>query len=114
MVILAGVVVSPFFAQNARIKIDIDRTMHRLDSVVELIDANGVVVASSDNSFAEQYNYNLQQFQPEGLVPPLPDADLQGSADPRAMDRDAWLSKDHFTTNPRDAGFRVVLPGPVS
>ena len=34
--------------------LDLDRTSSFLDSVVELVDANGTVIARSDNSYAEQ------------------------------------------------------------
>ena len=38
---------------------DIDNTTHNLDTVVELIDANGVVIARSDNSLAESADPSL-------------------------------------------------------
>ena len=76
--------------------IDIDRTTNSLDTVVELIDAAGTVLARSDNSEAEASNFSL----------------LTGLA--RIMQRDTFSGQDHFTVNPRDAGMRVVLPGPAS
>ncbi|MHC4177578.1 MAG: zinc metalloprotease, partial [Planctomycetota bacterium] len=74
--------------------LDIDRTTHALDTVVELIDADGFILAASDDSYDEQNGVSA----PTGLG--------------MTMDRDIWLSKDFGTTNPRDAGMRVVLPGP--
>ena len=81
--------------------LDIDRTTHSLDTIVELVDADGNVFASSDNSYSEQF----------GLEADDPAADLFGLA--MSMDRDSWETKDTYTTNPRDAGMRVVVPGPA-
>ena len=80
---------------GVEIWIDIDRTTLGLDSVIELVDANGNVYARSDNSEAERTGE-------EGLY---------GLA--RSMDRDTWYINDQYTTNPKDAGMRVVLPGPT-
>ncbi|MFV2068298.1 MAG: NF038122 family metalloprotease, partial [Pirellulales bacterium] len=57
---------------GTEIWLDIDRTSSTLDSVVELIDSNGDVLAGADTSD---------------------------------------IGPDSFTTNPRDAGMRLVLPG---
>ena len=70
--------------------LDIDRTSFTLDSVVELINAEEDVLARSDNSLAEGLGSELLV----GLGAPLD-------------------STDHYTINPRDAGMRVVLPGPT-
>ncbi|MBN2294067.1 MAG: VCBS repeat-containing protein [Pirellulales bacterium] len=75
--------------------LDIDRTTMGLDTVIELVDANGNVFARSDNSEAERKG----------------EQELYGLA--RSMDRDAWDINDQYTTNPHDAGMRVVLPGPA-
>ena len=74
---------------------DIDRTTHSLDTVIELIDASGVVLARSNDS----------------------DALIRSSASGTRvypLQRDAFGDRDLFTTNPRDAGMRLVLPGPVN
>ncbi len=82
--------------------IDIDRTSQALDTVVELIDADGqVVFAASDNSYAEQIGA-AEVYVNRGLAQPMFAA---------PMDRDAWLSKDTYSVNMMDAGMRVVLPG---
>ena len=75
--------------------LEIDRSSQALDSIVELLDADGSVLAGSDNSFDEQ----------NGLI------ETTGLA--LTMDRDVWLTKDIGTTNPRDAGMRISLPGPA-
>ncbi|HUE72938.1 MAG TPA: GEVED domain-containing protein [Pirellulaceae bacterium] len=67
--------------------IDIDRTSYALDTIVELIDANGNVLARSESNTV-----------------------LSGLA--LSMDKDPYYGRDTFTTNPLDAGMRVVLPVP--
>lgn len=81
---------------GTEIWIDLDRTAYALDTVIELIDFEGTVLARSDNSFAE--------FESP--------AQLVGAA--RLMQRDIFKGRDQYGTNPRDAGMRVVLPGPSS
>ena len=82
--------------------IDIDRTTHALDSIIELVDVNGNVLARSDNSFNENLRTNDLDFQnrfgialSQHKVPPY-----QGS--------------DFYSTNQRDPGLRVILPGPAN
>jgi hypothetical protein len=77
--------------RGTEVWIDISRTSQSLDTVVELVDANGTVLASSNDS--------------------LNPADLTGSATPRGLIKDPLLGGDYYTLNPRDAGMRVVLPG---
>lgn len=80
--------------------LDIDRTASALDSVVELVDANGAVIARSNDSLRETTNNSL----------------LVGSARPLQVgaasgDPSVFSSPDFFSTNPLDAGMRVSLPG---
>jgi hypothetical protein len=77
--------------RGTEVWIDISRTSQSLDTVVELVDANGTVLASSNDS--------------------LNPSDLTGSATPRGLIKDPLLGGDYYTLNPRDAGMRVVLPG---
>lgn len=72
---------------------DIDATSLGLDSVIELIDADGNVYARSINSAQE----DLGAMAYYGLA--------------RTMDRDVWNYNDQCTTSLNDAGMRVVLPG---
>ncbi|HUP79475.1 MAG TPA: hypothetical protein VM260_13065, partial [Pirellula sp.] len=67
---------------------DLDQTGASLDSVVELIDATGTVLARSINSTVKGLS---------GLAFPLLKA--------------AYLGLDFYSINDRDAGMRVVLPG---
>jgi subtilisin-like proprotein convertase family protein len=84
---------------GTEIWLDIDRTSASLDTVVELIDANGTLLARSDNSVDETANPSL----------------LVGSATvkPMTMQKTLFSGEDSFTTNPKDAGMRLVLPGVV-
>ncbi len=79
--------------------LDIDRTSSALDTVLELIDANGSVIARSDNSWTETGN----PAQLVGIAKPL-QIGYAGSAGP-------YASPDFYSTNPLDAGMRVDLPG---
>ena len=73
--------------------LDIDRTSIALDSVVELVDANGIVIARSDESYNEQIGIG----------------EVFGIG--QSMDRSVFNGKDRYTVNLHDAGMRVVLPG---
>ncbi|MHB0959585.1 MAG: tandem-95 repeat protein [Pirellulaceae bacterium] len=78
------------YSFNARggteVWIDIDRTGPTLDGVVELIMADGTVLASS-----------------------LDNDTLTGLANP--LIKELWRGSDFYTINPRDPGMRVILPG---
>jgi hypothetical protein len=74
---------------GAEVWLDIDRTSSALDTMLELIDSNGTVLARSLDS------QNA--------------ATLSLSALP--MIKEPNLGGDYFTQNPRDAGLRVILPG---
>ncbi len=77
--------------------IDIDRTTQALDTIVELIDNLGNVLARSDNSPAESGGSE----SPEGI------SLLMQKTPP-------YEGTDYYTTNPRDGGMRLVLPGPAN
>lgn len=85
---------------------DIDRTQMSFDSVVELIDANGFVLASSDNSAQESVN-GAVSFISAALDP---DAASPMNKTPLAS-QTLSAGQDDYSTNPRDAGLRVTLPG---
>jgi hypothetical protein len=73
--------------------IDIDRTSSSLDTVIELLDANGNVIAYSDNTGTNQ----AVIVQPGTIAAPMPFSQFDG--------------RDLYTLNQHDAGFRVILPG---
>jgi hypothetical protein len=83
--------------------IDIDRTTHALDSVIEVLLADGTVIARSNDSTAES-PVGLVNFSAPGIQA-------------NVLQRDAFVGQmhgtDQYTTNPRDAGLRIVLPGAV-
>jgi VCBS repeat-containing protein len=89
--------------------IDVDRTSGGLDSVVELIDQNGQILALSDNSLDDSI-----------LGTALYDSGVLGTKRVLPMDtsifayRNALIpeaSIDFQSVNPLDAGMRLVLPG---
>lgn len=81
--------------------LDIDRTRQALDVVVELLNSTGQVLARSDNSYDESRNPSL--FATYGVTGNLA----------RILERSVFNSYDNYTTNTRDAGMRIVLPGPA-
>lgn len=87
---------------GTEIWIDIDRTSQSLDTIVELVNANGVTEARSDNSYNESLEDDdpdyQQRFERPGIFS-------------FSMNKSIFLSQDHYSTNPLDAGMRVVLPG---
>lgn len=91
---------------GSEVWIDVDRTDMTLDSVVELIDANGNVIASSDNSAEESLDpskiYRGSMVNADSVNPmnSLPLAEQTLTA-----------AQDAYSSNPKDAGFRIVLPG---
>lgn len=84
---------------GTHIWLDIDRTSIGFDSVVELLDANGNIVAQSDDTLAER-NQDYSVY-------------TDGSATVHSLDYSAFLNRDLYTLNQADAGFRVTLPGAV-
>jgi hypothetical protein len=98
---------------GTEIWLDVDRTTHALDAVVELIDANGQILAQSLNSARETDGVDpLNVYSHPTLIPANHVNILQKSAF-FATHVDGGAPKDFWTTNPRDAGMRVVLPGGV-
>ncbi|WP_254512034.1 dockerin type I domain-containing protein [Anatilimnocola floriformis] len=75
---------------------DIDRTSQSLDSVLELVDEFGNVLARSDNSADEAVGGD--SLIGEGALPMQKTAPYDGV--------------DLYSTNVRDAGMRIKLPGP--
>ncbi|MGE0756179.1 MAG: DVUA0089 family protein, partial [Pirellulaceae bacterium] len=84
--------------------IDLDRTTYALDTVVELLDASGNVLARSDDAIEEVAAGEV--FAATGQVA----SPLRKFSDD---EHQSGLYKDFMTTNARDAGMRVALPGVV-
>ena len=77
---------------GSEVWIDLDKTSTALDSMVELLDAGGTVLARSADV--------LDSALAAGTT--LAAASLT---------KDAWRGGDYYTVNPKDAGMRVTLPG---
>jgi hypothetical protein len=85
---------------GSEVWIDIDRTTHSLDTVVELISSTGQLIALSDSSLNEAGNPSLL-FKNSTT--------LQANS----LHKSQYISDDLYGTNQKDAGFRVILPGTV-
>ena len=94
--------------------IDIDRTSYGLDSVIELLDGDGVVLARSDNSLEET-----------AAVSPTPvtvfDPQLEGVTTSLQSQNEQYTERgvggefeDFGSINPRDAGIHYRLSGNTS
>ncbi len=92
---------------GTQVWVDVDRTSLGLDAVIEVIDDAGRVIARSDNSFAELDDPSLLDvFGSQLSVGSLGDAD-----DPMT---ERWANGEYYdvgSTNLRDAGLRIILPG---
>ena len=86
---------------------DLDDTAFDLDGVIEVVDEDGNVFARSVNSFDEFVDPSLLQVNGSNL--------LVGSlGDPDNPLTKTWASglyADDGSTNPRDAGLRMTMPG---
>lgn len=96
-------------AAGTQVWVDMDRTSLGFDGVLEVVDDAGNVIARSDNSFDEVDNTGaLDVLDSDVLVGALGDSD-----DPRT---NRWLNgqyDDFGSTNLKDAGLRITLPGVV-
>ena len=78
---------------GSEVWIDIDKTSSSLDLMLELLDASGEVLARSIDSQLDEQNYGT----------------ILGLA--QSLERESFRGGDFYTRNPRDPGFRVILPG---
>jgi hypothetical protein len=90
--------------------LDIDRTTFGLDTVVELIAEDGTILALSDDSYLEETSPNTNPIfsaLPGNAANPLRKSSLL------QVPRTGLLqeARDDFSTNTKDAGLRIVLPG---
>ncbi|MBI5761522.1 MAG: pre-peptidase C-terminal domain-containing protein, partial [Planctomycetales bacterium] len=75
---------------GSEVWVDLDRTSSALDTMVELIDFNGTVLARSLDNFTRTGSVSTPVFD---------------------MTKDVDQGGDYYSTNPKDAGLRLVLPG---
>ncbi|MCH2129865.1 MAG: MBL fold metallo-hydrolase, partial [Pirellulaceae bacterium] len=81
--------------------LDIDRSTTSLDTVLELIDRDGNVIARSNNSVFESTD--------SSTLTDFPDLLAQNQA--MVMQKlPPFGGEDYFASNPKDAGMRVALP----
>ncbi|MEZ6135388.1 MAG: tandem-95 repeat protein [Pirellulaceae bacterium] len=90
--------------------LDVDRTDNALDSVVELVDGSGRIVALSNNSLQESAA-GAVTFIDGTLIDPLTVQPLDRNAFAPQNTRQVGSAVDFQSVNPSDAGLRVVLPG---
>jgi hypothetical protein len=84
---------------GSEVWIDLDETDPTLNSVVELVDALGRVLVRSSNPTPN--NNVVETFSAGSNPPPIA----------YSLTKDDRLGGDFYTSNPNDAGFRVILPG---
>ena len=107
------------FTANGRTEVwlDIDRTTSSLDTVVELVAADGTILALSDNSYLEETQPNTNRLfstLPGTSVNPLRKSTITQVPTisvSRTIANPVGEARDDYSTNPKDAGLRVVLPG---
>ncbi len=95
-------------AAGTEMWLDVDYTQHGLDLVLELLDANGSLLARSDNSTAEARDPSL--IYVSNLIDPSSVNPLTTRSD-TAKTTSSGEIKEDGTTNPLDPGLRVRLPG---
>jgi hypothetical protein len=90
---------------GSEVWLDIDNTSSSLDTVIELLNAAGQVLASSDSSqtpTAVTETGAVRAASKDTVLLAGANGDLQ---------KDTYRGGDYYTTNPYDAGMRVILPG---
>ena len=90
---------------GSEVWIDLDKTSSALDAMVELLDSFGNVLFRSVDGQVDAALSLATRWPGANLFAP----DRAGGV--FDMQRDAWRGGDFYTTNPRDPGMRVVLPG---
>ena len=88
---------------------DVDSTRFSLDTIIEVLNANGDLLARSDDSTTEQSGTTAITTTP--LIDVNSANPLLRRANAVARRNVSGLIKDDYTSNPRDAGLRVLLPG---
>jgi len=88
---------------------DIDYTQVTLDTVIEILNANGDLLARSDDSTAEQTNPSLL-FKDPSIIADHVNPIVQRTRS-TARRNASGLLKEDGTTNTKDAGLRILLPG---
>ena len=88
---------------------DVDSTRFSLDTIIEVLNANGDLLVRSDDSTDEQTGADPIFTTP--LVNSNNVNPLLRNATPVSRRNALGSLKDDYTSNPRDAGVRLLLPG---
>ena len=88
---------------------DIDYTEFTLDTVIEILNANGDLLARSDDSTAEQSNPSLL-FKDPSINPDHVNPIVQRTRSTARRNASGSIKEDG-TSNTKDAGLRILLPG---
>jgi hypothetical protein len=88
---------------GTEIWLDIDRTEAQLDTVVELLDSVGRIMYRSDNSGDAS----------AAVTNPNNDSSLTLTTEAQPLSKSVFGVFDNGTTNAKDAGMRLLLPGAV-
>ncbi len=88
---------------GSEVWIDIDNSSSSLDTFVELLDAAGNVLATSDSS-------QLPNTNTGSVLAASKDTVLLAGAN-GDLQKDTYRGGDYYSTNAYDAGMRVILPG---
>ncbi|WP_231615288.1 tandem-95 repeat protein [Novipirellula artificiosorum] len=94
---------------GTEIWVDVDRTTYTLDTVIEVLDETGRVLARSDNSFDEISGNSDVLVLDSALAQTT--TSLQTGPDAFTQLGAGGLYEDFGSTNPRDAGIHFALPG---
>ncbi len=92
--------------------LDIDRTSGALDSVVELLDSSGNIIAQSNQSLSESLGNSTRfvSLDPTKILTEQVRGLDSNPLAPRNSLAPA-IATDLYSTNPNDAGMHIVLPG---
>ncbi len=95
---------------GTQVWIDLDRTASSLDSVIELIDANGIVLALYPTTRWKIDGYDCEIREHRSI-----ECQFRRIAQPVRSRCGFEPSEfgDDFSTNTKDAGMRITLPGAV-
>lgn len=93
--------------------VDVDQTDASLDTIVELIDVDGNIIAQSDDSLTESENGGVEFVNGAEIAPEHVNTFERSPFAATNTWSNVGAAKDIQSTNPADAGLRIVLPGAV-
>ncbi len=98
---------------GTQVWLDIDRSTYALDSQIDLLDANGDVLATAYASIDPATGNEIApQFAATGQFAATMDPNPVTVNGITSSTTDPWFVNNMYSTNPNDAGMRVILPGP--